>query len=359
MTFFVFITYLLGMKMSMQASIVAKQSLATDSLSMLGNFFKKVLLYTVTFEAAGAFVLAIFWMNKFSTQRAIYLGVFHSISAFCTAGFSVLSSNLMDYKNSLTVNLTISVISIIGGIGFFVLMDLYSFFYKKCKGIMPRRLTCHSRLALLVTLAVMLSGAIIIFMSEKWPKDAGIYDKIMTSSFQAISASTTDGFNTLDIGAMSLTSLTVLMVLMFIGASPGSTGGGMKTTTFGVLISSVKSYLHGKTRVNIFKRELPDKNILEAFTLFGLFLAIVIVDIIILANIERGSYVQTLFEIISALGNTGLSTGITSSLTFTGKLVLIITMFIGRVGPLTIVAAFIARGKPADFKYAQEEVFIG
>jgi trk system potassium uptake protein TrkH len=265
----------------------------------------------------------------------------------------------MDYKGSLTVNLTVNIISIIGGIGFFVLTDVHNFIHKKRKNIMPRRLTVHSRLALSVTLAVMLSGAIIIFMSEKWPKDAGVYDKIMASSFQAISASTTDGYNTLDINAMSLTSLTVLMALMFIGASPGSTGGGMKTTTFGVLIASVKSYLHGKTRVSIFKRELPDRNILEAFTLFGLFSAIVLIDIIILANLEKGSYVQTLFEIISALGNTGLSTGITSGLTFIGKLVLIMTMFIGRVGPLTIAAAFIAKVKSLDFKYAQEEVFIG
>ena len=359
MTFVVFIAYILRTQLSLNARIVAKESIATHKPHKLGSFFKKVLLYTFIFEFIGAFILAIFWSNKYSISHSIYLGIFHSVSAFCTAGFSIFPSSLMNYKTSMVVNLTIDIISILGGIGFFVLIDLYNFIYKKYKNINPRRLTVHSRMALLVTFFVILMGGIIILISEKWSVSTSSYDRILISFFQTISASTTDGFNSIDIGAMSAASLTVLMILMFIGASPGSTGGGIKTTTFGTLFVSGKSYLQGKKTVNIYGRELPLKTIIKASTLFCLFIIVVLVDVIILANTEKSSYIQTLFEIVSALGNTGLSTGITPNLTIIGKVVLTITMFIGRVGPLTIGTAFITKPKFVLLKYPKEDIFIG
>jgi len=359
MTFVVFIAYILGTQLSLNARIVAKESMATDQPHKLGSFFKKVLLYTFIFEFIGAFILAIFWSNKYSISHSIYLGIFHSVSAFCTAGFSIFSSSLINYKTSLVVNLTIDIISILGGIGFFVLIDLNNYIYKKFKKISPRRLTVHSRMALLVTFFVILMGGIIILISEKWSVSMSSYDRILISFFQSISASTTDGFNSIDIGAMSAASLTVLMILMFVGASPGSTGGGIKTTTLGTLFVSVKSYLQDKRTVNIFERELPLKTIIKASSVFCLFIIVVFVDVIILANTEKASYIQTLFEIISALGNTGLSTGITPDLTTIGKVVLTITMFIGRVGPLTIGTAFITKPKLVLLRYPKEDIFIG
>jgi trk system potassium uptake protein TrkH len=361
MTFFVFIAYLLGQRISIKAGVVARESMATDSYSvqMLGRFFVQVLLYTFLFEFIGAVILALYWMKDFHTLRAIYLGIFHSISAFCTAGFSTFSTSLMNYKSSLTVNLTINIISIIGGLGFFVLIDLFDLARDKIKRAIPAKLTIHSRIALLVTLIVMLAGTTIIFFSETWPATMGISDRILASSFQAISASTTDGFNSINIGAMSAAGLTVLMLLMFIGASPGSTGGGMKTTTLGTLVMAVKSYLQGKRKVNVFEREIPQETIMKAFTVFCLFAAVAAFDLLVLVNIEKATYTQIMFEIISALGNTGLSTGITAGLTFLGKSLLIITMFIGRVGPLTLGAAILAKEKKESLRFPKEDVFVG
>jgi len=360
MTFIIFAAYLLGEKISATASTVAKESLATRSYNyrMLGGFFRNVLIITLLFEGIGAAILAVFWMKEFSLLHSIYLGIFHSVSAFCTAGFSTFSSSLMHYKSSLTMNLTINFISLIGGIGFFVLMDIFELIYRRYKKI-PGRLSLHSKMALRVTLAVIAISTLMILFTENWPASFNFYDKFIAASFQTISASTTDGFNTIDIGTMSAAGLTILMVLMFIGASPGSTGGGIKTTTLGALLVSILSYLRGKESVKVFNRELPLQTVLRAFTVFSLFVAITVFDLILLANTEGASYLRVFFEIISALGNTGLSTGITPSLTFIGKVVLIITMFIGRVGPVTIAMAFLVKKEREAVRFPKEDIFVG
>lgn len=359
MTFVVFIAHIFGMGLPFKTSIIAKESLATDSLHMLGKFFRKVIIFTLFFEGIGAAILAIFWMNEFSPLYAIYLGIFHSISTFCTAGFSTFSSSLINYKSSSIMNLTIDILSLVGGIGFFVLIDLYNYYYRRFKGIFPNRLTLHSKIVLFVTSMIIVIGSLVIFISERWPENNSFYDKLIISFFQSISASTTDGFNSVDIGAMSAASLTILMVLMFIGASPGSTGGGMKTTTLAVLFIAIESYFRGKERINAFYRELPFETVTKAFVLFSLFIVITVIDAVILANTESALYIQVLFEIVSALGNTGLSTGITPELSFIGKLALTITMFIGRVGPLMIGTAFIIKKKYHPIRYATEDIFIG
>lgn len=358
MTFVIFIAHISGMGLPFKTNIIAKESLATDSLHMLGKFFRNVIILTLFFEGIGAVILAIFWMNEFPPLYAIYLGIFHSISAFCTAGFSTFSSSLMNYKSSSIMNLTIDILSLVGGIGFFVLIDIYNCYYRRFKGIFPNRLALHSKIVLFVTSIVIVIGGLVIFISERWPENNSFYDKLIISFFQSISASTTDGFNSVDIGAMSAASLTILMVLMFIGASPGSTGGGMKTTTLAVLFIAIESYFRGKERINVFYRELPFETVTKSFVLFSLFIVITVIDAIILANTESASYIQVLFEIVSALGNTGLSTGITPELSFIGKLALAITMFIGRVGPL-MIAAFIIKKKHHPFRYATEDIFVG
>jgi trk system potassium uptake protein TrkH len=360
MTFLIFTAYLLGEKISSMTGIVARESLATQSYGykMLGRFFKNVLLYTFIFESIGAAILSVYWMKNYSIPLSIYLGIFHSVSAFCTAGFSTFPTSLMAYKSSLAVNLTINIISLIGGIGFFVLIDLFNYIYTKSRKI-PSRLTLHSKIALLVTLIVITIGTVTILTTEKWPASFSGYDKLKVASFQSISASTTDGFNTIDIGAMSASGLTILMALMFIGASPGSTGGGIKTTTLGVLFISILAYLRGKKNITVFERKLPLMTILRAFTVFSLFVIIAVIDLLILANTENASYLRVFFEIISALGNTGLSTGITSSLSAIGKIVLIITMFIGRVGPVSIAMAFLAKQELEPLHCPQEDIFVG
>lgn len=360
MTFIIFVAYLLGEKISLWTGITAKESLATQSYGYksLGRFFKNVLSYTLLFEFIGAAILAVYWTREFSVTRAIYLGIFHSVSAFCTAGFSPFASSMMKYQNSLTVNLTINLISLIGGIGFFVLTDIFDYAHKKLKQL-PARLTLHSKMALLVTVAVIAAGTIGIMFTEHWPANSSYFDRANYAVFQAVSASTTDGFNSIDIGAMSASGLTILIVLMFIGASPGSTGGGIKTTTLGAMFTSMAALLRGKRSSAVFERELPVMTIIRAFTVFSLFVMIAVLDMIVMAGTEQASYLRVFFEIISALGNTGLSTGITASLSAAGKIMLIITMFIGRVGPVSIAMAFFARKHNEAIKCPQEDMFVG
>ncbi|MBU0629771.1 MAG: hypothetical protein KKC80_02495 [Candidatus Margulisbacteria bacterium] len=361
MAFFVFIAYLLGKKFSKTTSTVARESMATDShnMHMLGGFFLKVISFTLFFEIIGAVILASYWSGEYTLPRAIYLGIFHSISAFCTAGFSLFPTSLVNYKTSWTINLTINIISIIGGIGFFVLSDAYNALISKIKKLKPTRLTLHSKMALITTAVVMLAGTLIILVAEQWPSAATLQEKVIIASFQSISASTTDGFNTIDIGKMSATSLVALMLLMFIGASPGSTGGGMKTTTLATLFAAVRASLRKKDRTAVFERKIPIEIIIKALTIFCLFSTVAAIDSLIMANTENASFLQTLFEIISALGNTGLSTGITGSLSTAGKIILIITMFIGRVGPLTIGSAIFTSEKHNALKLPKEELFVG
>ncbi|MCX5692314.1 MAG: TrkH family potassium uptake protein [Candidatus Omnitrophica bacterium] len=358
MTFIVFMMYLLGVKTSIKTSIVAKESLAGANAELFKKFFRAVLLYTFIFEFSGAVILALFWMKEYSVKYSIYLGIFHSISAFCTAGFSVFPGSLMKYQHSTLVNITIIVVSLAGGIGFFVLKDLNIYVIKKFKRQYPCRLTLHTKIVLIVTFIVILVGAMVIFLSETWPKAMSNYGKMLTSLFQAVSASTTDGFNTIDIGKMSAVSLTTIMFLMFVGASPGSTGGGIKTTTLAIVLIFLYSELRER-RSNVFKREISDRCIRDAIVVFSCFMLAAFSAITILTITEKASYIQILFETYSALGNTGLSAGITSNLSKIGRLVLIITMFIGRVGPLVIAYAILSNTKQLDFRYPKEDVFVG
>lgn len=358
MCFIVLMMYILGIRTSIKTSIIAKESLAGSSIDMFKKFFLVVLAYTFIFEFIGAVTLAIFWMKEYTVRHSIYLGVFHSVSAFCTAGFSVFPDNLMKYQDNTLVNITIIVISLVGGIGFFVLKDLTVYAIKKYKKQWPCRLTIHTKLVLIVTSIVILVSTIIIFFSEAWPITMSIYHRMMASLFQTVSASTTDGYNSIDIGKMSALGLTTLMFLMFVGASPGSTGGGIKTTTFALLFIFIWSKIQEK-RNNVFGREISARCIHDALVVFMCFVLVAFLDIMILSITEKASYIQILFEITSALGNTGLSTGITFGLSKIGRAVLIITMFIGRVGPLCIAYAVLSKPQKIDFRYPKEDVFVG
>jgi trk system potassium uptake protein TrkH len=358
MSFIILTMYVLGIKGSLRTSLVAKESLAGPNLHVLKGFFLSVLAYSFVFEFVGAAILAAFWMKEYSAPYSMYLGAFHSVSAFCTAGFGLFPDNLMRYEHSTLLNVTINILSLAGGIGFFVLRDLTALITNKLAGRRRFKLTVHTRLVLVVTTVVISVGTIVILFSEHWPSTMSFYDRTMTSVFQAVSASTTDGYNTIDIGKMGPASLTILMLLMFVGASPGSTGGGIKTTTFGLLFVLVWARLRKKEN-NAFGAEMSERCIYDAVVVTFCFMLVALTDSVILSITEKSSYVQNLFEIISALGNTGLSTGITSSLSSIGKAVLIVTMFIGRVGVLSIAFAFLTKPPKVLFRYPKEDVFVG
>jgi trk system potassium uptake protein TrkH len=264
----------------------------------------------------------------------------------------------MRYQQNTLLNMTIVVLSLAGGIGFFVLKDLTALIVNRFNGRRRFRLTVHTKLVLIVTTVVISIGTIVILVSEHWPSTMNSYDKTLASVFQAVSASTTDGYNTIDIGKMSVASLTIIMLLMFVGASPGSTGGGIKTTTFALLCILLWARLR-KRETNALGREMSERCIYDAIVVALCFMLIAFLDSVVLSITEKTTYVQNLFEIFSALGNTGLSTGITSGLSNAGKTALILTMFIGRVGVLSIAFAFFAHPHKIYFRYPKEDVFVG
>ncbi len=360
MSFLISFAYFMGLRLSFMTNIVAKESLSVPDYRTIGRFFSMVLIFTLAFEITGAFILTLLWMPQFPLHQAIYLGIFHSISTFCTAGFSLFSDSLIGYKTNRLINLTIIVVSITGGIGFIVLHDLYSYLRKTIKKQYPRKLSVHTKIVAVTTSCLMLVGTAIVFISEKWQPSTSFVDRIMISAFQAVSASTTDGFNTVDIGSMTSASLTFIMFLMFVGASPGSTGGGIKTSTLGLLLVFIWHQIREKEEnISLFKRRIGHQFVYKAIGVFLWFFIIIVIDMIILSATEKASYLQILFETISAMGNTGLSTGITFSLTFIGKIILIITMFIGRVGPMATGFFFIGKQKTLNYEYAAEDIFVG
>lgn len=360
MTFIMFFIYLFGVRLPLFTKNAALESVAGNNYKIFGRFFISILIFTVIFETIGAVSLTISWMNEFPFKKAVYLGIFHSISTFCTAGFSPFSDSMMKYYNNGVINITVLILTIAGGIGFIVLYDIFNFIMKKIKKVYPRRLTLHTKIVLSVSLIVMITGAIIIFLSEKWQKSINYPERILSSIFQSVTASTTLGFNTMYIGRMSHTSLLTLIVLMFIGASPGSTAGGIKTTTFGLIIIFIICQVRGReTNINSFKREIPNNLINKAFSIFFWFIIIIIFDLMVLNITEKADFIQIFFETTSALSNTGLSMGITSDLSIIGRIILTLTMFIGRVGPLTFVFSLAGNQKMLPYRYAQENIFVG
>lgn len=355
---FVIVTMcLLGIRGSIRTGLVAKESMAGSEMHALRNFFGSVLIYSLAFEAAGAAVLAAYWAGEYPVLRACYLGVFHSISAFCTAGFGLFPDSLCGAGHSLVVNLTVIIVSLAGGLGFFVLRDLAALATAKARG-KRARLTVHSKLVLGMTAVVVAAGTLVILLAGRWPAGMSGYQRVLASVFQSVSASTTDGFNTIDIGAMSAASLTFIMFLMFVGASPGSTGGGIKTTTFGLLLVLLWSRIRHRAN-NVFGREISERCLYDAVVVALVFALMAFADMIVLSITEKTSYLQTAFEIVSALGNTGLSMGITAGLSATAKVALIVTMFAGRVGILILALALFPRSPKATFRLAKEDVLVG
>ncbi len=358
MTFFVFAMYLLGGRLRLSHQLVAWESLVGPGLAEVTHFLIRVVQATLIVEAVGAAVLAWHWMDAFPPGRAVYLGIYHSVAAFCTAGFSTFPDNLMSYQKDAVVNVTISLLSLVGGIGFLVMGDVSHLFKKIMRREYPRRLSVHSKLALVVTAVVVVLGTGLIFVAEKWPSSLAVSDRLMTAAFQAVSASTTDGYNSIDIGAMGPTSLCMLMVLMFIGASPGSTGGGIKTTTAGVLAVSLWAQLR-RSDANVFRRRIHDETLHRAYAILLWSLLVLLCDTLVLTATENATFLQVLFESVSALGNVGLSTGITPALSVGGRILLSVTMFVGRVGPLAIAMTFMSRPKPVLYTYAQADLYVG
>lgn len=355
MTITTMFAFLVGKRISLKERLIMQESFNQFSVGGIVRLAKYIFIFTVVIEGVGAALLFFSWQRFYPPIQALYLAIFHSICAFCNAGFSLFSDNLMSYKGDFIVNFTIMALIILGGLGFLVLLELFQ--YRK-----NGTLSLHAKLVLKVTFILILAGFIIILLIESNnPLTLGslnLKEKIYGSLFQSVTPRTA-GFNTLDIGKMQNATLFFIVILMFIGASPSSTGGGIKTTTFGLLVLYTWSTITGKEEVPLFKRRVSPDIIPKALTIITLSLTLVITMSFLLSYIEREDFIKILFEVVSAFGTVGLSTGITPSLSIAGKSIIIFTMFAGKIGVLGLVLSLIQKSKPEIIKYPVEKIMVG
>jgi len=355
MTTGILLFIILGKKIGLKERLLLQDSLNVFSLSGVVNLVKRIIIITFIVELIGAITLAIRWSFDMPLRKAIYYGIFHSISAFNNAGFGLEPDNLSKWVSDPTVNIMITLLFITGGIGFTVILDL---FHKRSF----RKLSLHSKVALFMTLLLNIVGTLIILFSEY--NNSGTIgklsfdDKLWASYFQGV-VTRTAGFNTIDIGAMNLSSLVFMMALMFIGASPGSTGGGIKVTTFAIIILAFWTVVTNRDEVNIFKRRLPWELVNKSLSIVVAGMFFIFLIFFLLTFTEKADMSKLLFETISAFGTVGLSANFTPDLSPFGRVLISIMMFIGRLGPLTMAFALLNTRKDAKVRYAEEKILIG
>lgn len=328
----------------LKGRILLKEALNIEGIKGMIRLVKSILLMTLCFELMGIVLSFLVFVQDYPVLKALWISIFHSIAAFNNSGFDILGGlrNLIPYQNNILLNLTTSGLIIFGGLGFLVILDVL-------KKRSFRKLTLHSKVVLTTTLTLLVAGTLLLKATEDitW----------LGAFFQSVSARTA-GFSTYPIGEFTNAGLFTLIILMFIGASPGSTGGGIKTSTFFVLSQHVRS-LFTKRHISAFRRNISSEVFSKACTISLLSLLLVCVGTFFLCVLEpEYSFVQLLFEEVSAFGTVGLSTGITPTLSVASKLILIFTMFAGRVGTFTLLTMWIDRPAPS-VRYTEESVSIG
>lgn len=333
------------------------------TISQIVPLMKKILLLTFVFEFIGAVVLffKFFLSENFGITRSIWYGIFHSVSAFCNAGFSLFTDSFVKYKSDLLINIIIPFLIISGGLGFFVWIEILQLFKKR-----KETLGLHTKSVIIMTLILILAGTLLIFILNNYnftTQGIPLKTKFLISWFQSITPRTA-GFNTFPIKNMSEVSIMLIIFLMFIGASPGGTGGGVKTTTFFVLITSVYNYIIGERYVTAFRRRIETNTVIKSFVIFFISLCWVILVATIFFgynigySVNKFSFKEIFFETVSAFGTVGLSLGITPYIDNFGKILLILTMLFGRVGGLAILSLILTK-EQKEIKYLEEPISVG
>ncbi|EIW17679.1 MULTISPECIES: TrkH family potassium uptake protein [Pelosinus] len=354
MTMATLMALIMRRKIQLRERLIMQEALNHMTVSGVVRLTQYIIFATFLLEFIGGTILAIHWYSDLGST-GIYYGYWHAVSAFCNAGFDLFGSSLTSYVDDVTVNLTVTSLIILGGLGFTVIFDVWN--NRRWK-----KLSLHTKLVLITTFVLLIFGTVVILLLEmNNPNILGELSwkgKILASYFQSV-APRTAGYNTVDIGKMQDATLFFTIILMFIGASPASTGGGVKTTTLGVMIAAIWALITGKHDAEIFRRRINQNIIYKAFTVFFIAATLVIIVTMMMSISEEFSFLRILFEVVSAFGTVGLSTGITSSLTVHGKLWLIITMFAGRIGPVTFVLALALRSRKGAIHYPEGKINIG
>ncbi|WP_236636199.1 TrkH family potassium uptake protein [Pradoshia eiseniae] len=354
MTFAIFTLILLGKRIGLKERLLMQESFNQTSIGGVIRLVKILFIFTLAVELAGTAILSLKWIPEYGAVRGLFYSLFHSVSAFNNAGFALFSDNLIGFSHDGLINLVISFLIITGGLGFTVFVDLSN--KRNFKN-----LKLHSKIMLIGTLVLNVTAILLLFLLE-YSNEATIGslplgEKLWVSYFQGI-APRTAGFNTVDIADMTNGSLLLIMLLMFIGAGSASTGSGIKVTTFVVIVWSVLGYIRGQKNPAMFERNIHQTVVIKslAVTMIGLFF--VFLTAFLLTITEEAPMSVILFESFSAFGTVGLSMGFTPDLSLVGRILIIILMFIGRIGPLTLAFSF-ARSKESKIRYPEEDIFIG
>lgn len=358
MTMATLVALFLGKKITLKDRLIMQEELNQFSLSGLVKLTKYIIISTFIFEGIGAVFLSFRFIKIYGLLTGIWFSIFHSISAFCNAGFDLIGNSLVMFVTDPLINFTVGLLVIVGGLGYTVYMDI------SVKRSL-KKLSLHSKIVLLMTSILLIFALVFVFVVEYTnPKTLGnlsLGGKLIASFFQSVIPRTA-GFNTIDIASIRSATAFIIIILMFIGGSPSSTAGGIKTTTIGAIFLAILSVVKGKKDVEIFKRRIPNDIILRALAVTGIGMALVLTITILLTITEaKASFLDILFEVTSAFGTVGLSRGLTPNLSVIGRLLITITMFAGRVGPLTMAFAFAKKQKDNKgiYRYPEEKILVG
>jgi trk system potassium uptake protein TrkH len=330
------------------------------------QLIRMIFVFTFSVELAGAVLLFLVWRTEMPLQPAIFTSIFHAVSSFCNAGFSFFSRSFVGYQGNLLLNVTVMSLIILGGLGFPVVNEFYWRFRHR-RDRMRYHFSLHTKLVLYTTTVLVIGGALLIFFIERGPEweILPLKNRALVSLFQSVSARTA-GFNTIDISKLEPATLFIIIILMFIGASPGSTGGGIKTTTLAVFVAIIKSRISGRQSVGVFRFTIPEGKIGNALSVLAMAVITVSAGLVLLlvfhmelAHQTADYFLSALFETVSAFATVGLSMGATGTLNPAGKIVVITMMFLGRVGLLTMAYVVTSRLRPITYRYVDGRIMIG
>ncbi|MBU1862922.1 MAG: TrkH family potassium uptake protein [Candidatus Omnitrophica bacterium] len=370
MAFATFFVILLSKRMSLSERLIFRDILPELTVKSVFALLRHIFLFTLLVEFLGVLVLVFFVFNDFThLGNAVWYACFHSISAFCNAGFSLYPDSFTTFRSHSALNGTMIGLIVIGGIGFVVYEEIYQKMKKRIKRKERVRLSVHSKIVILTSVLLILGGACLFFALEYYNacEKMPIGEKILTAVFQSVTTRTA-GFNTVTVADLSIPTIMVMMIWMFIGGAPASCAGGIKVTTFALIACLVVAGLKGKEHVTVFKRRISNEIITKALSLFFISALLVMMAVYGVALLEkagdsfrdvRGSFLEIVFECISAFGTVGLSMGITGALSFLSKWIIVLLMFVGRLGPLTLGILITAQRKEEPYEYPEENVIIG
>lgn len=373
LTFLNMMLVALKKKLTFTSKIIMQEALNQNSLHDISIYIRRVIKYTFAFELIGAICLTFVFIPEFGWMKGIYYSLFHAISAFCNAGFDILgSSSLMKYQSDVWLNLVISGLIIAGGLGFVVWVDLresFNKYHKRFKVFSLKRylasLSLHTKIVLIVTAFLLITGTLFVLVLEyDNPLTLGPLSwnqKLLASFFQSVTLRTA-GFATVDMESLHTATKLMMSVWMFIGGSPAGTAGGIKTVTLAIMVLYVFSLVQGSDTIKVMKRSISDQVVKRSLTIAMVSFAITVMALFVLSVSENQDFINLLFEVFSAFATVGLTAGLTPLLSHIGKIVIIILMYIGRIGPITMVLIFAKKYnqmKGKDIAFPQENVLIG